>query len=200
MKPFAAAVLLLLASPAFNSPASAQQALSAGMEHQPRVEAYARTFVKTFTDDAMLHSVVRESTKSHRKLDWGEARALDRRWKNELADGTRDGLVDTVTGNALSKWLKDQQAKAPGGAVTEILVIDGLGWNIGQTAPTADFFQGDELQWQDVLPGSPATAAVSELEDNGTGQRTLALVSLPIVDGEQNIGVVTLAVDTSKIP
>jgi hypothetical protein len=182
------------------SSATAQQAVPAGMEHRPRVEAYARDFIKRFVGDAMLHSVVRESTKSHRKLDWGEARALDRRWRNELSDKTPDGLVDTVTHNALSKWLKQQQDSAPGGAVTEILIIDGLGWNIGQTAITVDFFQGDELQWQDILPNTAESIAVSELEDNGYGQRSLAMVSLPIADGEVNIGVVTLGIDVSKIP
>lgn len=196
MRPFVLVALMLMAA----SPAAAQQALSAGMEHRPRVEAYARAFVKRFVDDAMLHSVVRESTKSHRKLDWGEARALDRRWRNELADKTPDGLVDTVTHNALSKWLKQQQDGAPGGAATEILVIDGLGWNIGQTAITVDFFQGDELQWQDILPNDAQAIAVSELEDNGHGQRSLAMVSLPIADGDVNIGVVTLGIDVSKIP
>jgi hypothetical protein len=189
------ALVLLLASPA-----SAQQALEAGMEHKPRAEAYARDFIKRFIDDPMLHSVVRESTKSHRKLDWGEARALDRSWRNELADKVQDGLVDAIAHNALSKWLKEQQDTAPGGAVTEILVIDGLGWNIGQTALTADFFQGDELQWQDILPNTAQSIAVSELEDNGQGQRSLAMVSLPIADGDVNIGVITLGVDVSKIP
>jgi hypothetical protein len=193
--PSLATVLILIASPA-----AAQQALQTGMEHQPRVEAYARQFIKGFVDDPRLHAIVRESTKSHRKLDWGEARALDRRWKNELADHTRDGLVETVSGNALSKWLKEQEAAAPGGAVTEILVIDGLGWNIGQTTLTSDFFQGDELQWQDILPGPTTAVAVSELEDNGTGQRSLAVVSLPVTENDSNIGVVTLAVDVSKIP
>lgn len=196
MRPFVLVALAFFVA----SPASAQQALDAGMEHKPRVEAYARDFIKRFVDDSMLHSVVRESTKSHRKLDWGEARQLDRRWRNELADKIPDGLVDTVTNNALSKWLKEQLAAAPGGAVTEILVIDGLGWNIGQTAVTADFFQGDELQWQDILPNSATAIAVSELEDNGYGQRSLAMVSLPIADGEVNIGVITLGVDVSKIP
>jgi hypothetical protein len=196
MRPSVLVVLALLLA----SPAAAQQAVEAGMEHKPRVEAYAREFIKRFVDDPMLRSVVRESTKSHRKLDWGEARLLDRRWRNELADRTPDGLVDTVTHNALSKWLQQQQDAAPGGAVTEILVIDGLGWNIGQTAVTADFFQGDELQWQDILPNSADAIAVSELEDNGHGQRSLAMVSLPIVDGEVNLGVVTLGVDVSKIP
>lgn len=188
--------LLILAA----SPAAAQQAIQAGMEHQPRVEAYARAFIKRFSGDAKLHAVVRESTKSHRKLDWNEARALDRRWRNELADGTRDGLVETVNQNGLSKWLKEQQATAPGGAVTEIFIIDGLGWNVGQTAMTSDFFQGDELQWQNILPNSPNAVAVSELEDNGEGRRSLALVSLPITDGDQNIGVITLGVDIGKIP
>jgi hypothetical protein len=180
--------------------ASAQRAIAPGLEHAPKVTQYARTFLAGFVDDAMLHSVVRESTKSHRKLGWDEARALDRRWRDERADGKRDGLVDAIAANALSAWLKQQMAGAANGAVTEIHVIDGLGWNVGETRESADFFQGDELQWQEILPNTADAVIVSELEDNGGNGRTLALVSLPIADGDVNIGVVTLGVDVSKLP
>lgn len=172
-----------------------------GMEHRARVEAYARTFVAGFVADPMLHAVVRESTKSHSRLDWDEQRALDRRWRDENADRTKDGLVDAITQNALSDWLKERQAEAPGGAVTEILIIDGLGWNVGQTKMTADFFQGDERQWQDILPNTAEAVIVSELEENEDGSgRDLAIVSLPIVSGPVNIGVVTLGIDLRKLP
>src|SRR5690606_10772906 len=105
-----------------------------------------------------------------------------------------------IMNNRLSDWLKEHKAAAPNQAITEIYVIDGLGWNVGQTNDTADFFQGDEMQWQEVQPGGVNAAFVSELEDNGTGERTLALVSLPIVDGTRNLGVVTIGIDTSKLP
>lgn len=181
--------------------AGAQTPQAPGLEHRDRVEAYARSFIASFASDPMLHSALRESTKSHSRLDWNEQRALDRRWRDEAADRRKGGLVDAITQNALSKWLKERQAEAPGGAVTEILMIDGLGWNVGQTAMTADFFQGDELQWQEILPNSAEASIVSELEENEDGSgRDLALISLPIVSGPVNIGVITLGVDTRKIP
>ncbi len=181
--------------------AGAQTQPQAGMEHAQRAEAYARSFVAGFASDAMLHSVLRESTKSHSRLDWNEQRALDRRWRDEAADRTKGGLVEAITQNAVSDWLEERRAEAPGGAITEILVIDGLGWNVGQTAMTADFFQGDELQWQDILPNTEDAVIVSELEENADGSgRDLAVVSLPIVSGPVNIGVITLGVDMRKIP
>lgn len=184
------------------TPALAQQAIPTGLEHKPRAESYARDFAARFVNDAMLQSAVRESTKQHSRLNWAEQRALDRNWRDELADGTKNGLTEAILDNRLSVWLKEHLAAAPNGAVTEILIIDGLGWNVGQTLPTTDFFQADELQWQNVLPGGSDAIVVSELEDNGKGERTLALVSLPIVDATRgnNIGVVTLGIDTSKIP
>lgn len=193
-------VVFLLAALAA-TPALAQRAIPTGLEHAPRAESYARAFAARFVNDAMLQSAVRESTKQHSRLNWGEQRSLDRKWRDELADGTKDSLTDAIINNRLSVWLKEHLAAAPNGAVTEILIIDGLGWNVGQTMPTSDFFQADELQWQNVLPGGNDAIVVSELEDNGSGQRTLALVSLPIVDTARgnNIGVVTLGIDTSKI-
>ena len=184
-------------------PASAQwipQDSLVGMEHQPRVTHYARAFAASFVNDAMLQSAVRESTEAHRRLDWEQQRMLDREWRNERANRDTSGTYGAVLGNRLSDWLKERMADAPHGAVTEIYVIDGLGWNVGQTGDTADFFQGDETQWQEVLPGGQNASFVSELEDNGEGERTLALVSLPINDGTRNLGVVTIGVDTSKLP
>jgi hypothetical protein len=191
------ALLLLLVSAL---PASAQRALAPGQEHQPRVERYARDFVNTWIGDLEMRTNVRASTDSHRKLDWPEARALDRSWRDEIADDKPDGLVDAVTNSALSRWLKDRMAEAPNGAVTEIYLIDGLGWNAAGTKSPSDFFQGDELQWQEVLPGGPNAIYVSELEDNYGKGRTLAIVSLPINVDSSNLGVVTLGVDVSKIP
>ena len=197
MRLVAALVLTLIGL----SPAGAQTEPQATLEHKARAEAYARSFIAGFASDPMLHSVLRESTKSHSRLDWNEQRALDRRWRDEAADRKKGGLVDAITQNALSEWLKERQDEAPGGAITEILIIDGLGWNVGQTAMTADFFQGDELQWQDILPNTADALIVSELEETADGSgRDLAVVSLPIVSGPVNIGVVTLGVDMRKIP
>lgn len=192
-----ALILLLLSA----LPASAQRALAPGQEHEPRVAEYARNFVRTWVSDAHMRENVVASTNSHRKLDWPEARALDRSWRDEVADGKPDGLVDAVTNSALSRWLKERMAEAPNGAVTEIHLIDGLGWNAAGTNVTSDFFQADELQWQDVLPAGPNSIVVSELEDNGKGERTVALVSLPIPgEGSANLGVITLGIDVSKLP
>lgn len=193
---FLLAVLLALAA----QPALAQRALVAGQDHEPKTLAYARAFAAGFAGDEMLHSAIRQSTEAHRRLDWNEQRALDRQYRDERADRETDGLYGAIVNNRLSDWLKEQMAAAPDGAVTEILVIDGLGWNVGQTGDVADFFQGDELQWQDIVPGGPNAYAVSELEDNGSDGRSLALVSLPIIANNRNIGVLTLGIDTSKIP
>lgn len=181
--------------------AQAQQAPAPGMEHAPKAEAYARAFLEKLTEQPMLLKAIQISTDSHRRLSWEEARLLDRRWRDELADGTRDRLVDSVVDTPASDWLEEQMADAPNGAVTEISVVDGLGWTIAQTRAGADFFQADEKQWQEVLPGGPNAVVISELEDlDGTGAK-LALVSLP-VQGERgnNLGVVTIGIDVTKLP
>jgi hypothetical protein len=182
------------------APAAAQWAISPGQEHAPRVQSYAREFLSTFADDPELHAALVTSTKSHSRLNWDEQRALDRKFRDQRADNNHDDLFGSVVDNDISKWLKEKMAQAPNGAVTEILLIDGLGWNVATTGDVADFFQGDELQWQDILPAGPDAVTVSELEDDGAGNRTLAIISLPINDGTRNIGVATLGIDTSKLP
>ena len=190
---------LLLA--ALATGAQAQDAPAPGMEHAPKAEAYARGFLKTLVESGKLQEAIKISTDSHRKLSWEEARLIDRRWRDELADGTRDQLVDSVIDTPASAWLDEQMSNAPHGAVTEIAVMDGLGWSVAETRPSADFFQADEKQWQEILPGGPNAVVVSELEDlDGTGPK-LALVSLPVRGERGNtIGVVTIGIDVTKLP
>jgi hypothetical protein len=106
--------------------------------------------------------------------------------------------IAAIRGNAISTWLKDVQAKAPKGAVTEIFVMDGAGWNVGQTGGTSDFFQGDEGKWQKTFAaGDPKEIEILPVVEED-GMR-ISQVSLPIKSGEESIGAVTIGVDVDKV-
>ena len=91
-----------------------------------------------------------------------------------------------------------QEKAEPAGAITEIFVMDGWGWNVAQTGGTSDYFQGDEGKWQKTFASSdPNEIEVLDIvEEDGI---RYAQVSLPIKDGDKNIGAVTVGVDVDKV-
>ena len=222
------AVALVTASLGAGAALAQTAAPAPDMSHGPAVETYARAFLKGWGGDAKLKAAIAQSTKKSRKLGYDEVQVQDWRWQLARAKEKDDeksvaaakkleeqlagvdpehtpadhlaagkATIAAIRGNAVSAWLKELQAKAPKGAVTEIFVMDGAGWNVGQTGGTSDFFQGDEGKWQKTFAASdPKEIEILPVVEED-GQR-IAQVSLPIKDGEESIGAVTIGVDVDK--
>jgi hypothetical protein len=108
-------------------------------------------------------------------------------------------LIKNARGSETSKFLQKQlDAAEPKGAVTEIFVMDGWGWNVGQTGGTSDYYQGDEGKWQMTFAsGDPKEVEVLPIvEEDGV---RYSQISLPIKDGDKNIGAVTIGVNVDKL-
>jgi hypothetical protein len=123
--------------------------------------------------------------------------APDKDDKGHIAAG--DALIKGARGSATSKFLQKQlEAAKPKDAVTEIFVMDGWGWNVGQTGGTSDYYQGDEGKWQKTFAKGDANEVevLPIVEEDGI---RYSQISLPIKDGDKNIGAVTIGVDVSKV-
>jgi len=208
------------------------------------VEKYARDIAAQIEKDAELVAAIKASTAETRKLAYDETQNRDYLWTLGRAKGkddeeTKKGakkaigalkengrseaddalmaegakLVSSIRENAASKKLGDMKDKT-GGKVTEIFVMDGNGWNVGQTDGTSDFYQGDEGKWQKTYLGQEIKRASADdvrkedqinekdvevlpiTEEDGI---RYAQVSLPIKEGDKNIGAVTIGVDVDKV-
>ncbi len=188
----------------------------------PAVEAYARAFLAKWASDPKLIAAIKESTAKSKKYSYDDVQIIDNQWRiaksglekekkaatslgelttDKIEDHLKKGeaLIKEVRGSATSKFLQEQLDKAePKGAVTEIFVMDGWGWNVGQTGGTSDFYQGDEGKWQATFAsGDPKEVEVLPIvEEDGI---KYSHVSLPIKDGGKNIGAVTIGVDVTKV-
>lgn len=211
-----------------SAPAPAAKKEEKKMMPSPAVEKYARDFLAQWSNDANLQKAIKASTAKNRKLDYDEIRAQDWLWQigrtkgktddkslaarkkldGQLAEvGVKDSteqkvdkgeqIIKDIRGNATSKWLIEKK-EATKGAITEIFVMDGVGWNVGQTDGTSDFYQGDEGKWQKTFASSdPNGVEVLPIEEED-GIR-YAQISLPIREGNKNIGAVTIGVDVDKV-
>ena len=195
----------------------------ASEQPSPAVVAYAKDFVAKWSSDAKLIEAIKASTAKHSKLDFNEVTILDSQWRvaksgaekeeraakalKELAPGKSidehikegEALIKTARGSETSKFLKEQLEKAePKGAITEVFVMDGWGWNVGQTAGTSDYYQADEGKWQNTFASAdPNEIEILDIvEEDGI---RFSHVSLPIKENGKNIGAVTVGVDVGIV-
>jgi len=185
------------------------------------VVQYAKDFVAAnLIGNAELNQAILASTEKNRRLGYEDVTIIDSQWRvaksgaeteakaakalGSLAGDTPieehvkagEELIRGARENDVSKWLIEVQEKAePAGAITEIFVMDGWGWNVAQTGGTSDFYQGDEGKWQKTF-ALDDIEVLDIVEEEGI---RYAQVSLPIKDGDANIGAVTVGVDVDKV-
>ena len=129
----------------------------------------------------------------HEGLSEDDVIALDKKWRADDQD-----LIAATTENDLSNFLKEKQ-EASEGKFTEIFVMDNKGMNVGQSALTSDYWQGDEAKWQDTFSVGADAIHISDVEFDESSQTYQVQISTTISDGGAPIGAVTFGVDAESI-
>lgn len=145
---------------------------------------------------AILNAIVAQNA-AHAWLNQTEIESLDARWRNELSSAVRP-MIEAQLANPLSLYLKDRQ-RAADGLITEILVMDNRGLNVGQSDISSDYWQGDEAKWQkSFVTGS---LHVEEPDRDDSTQLMQSQASLPIRDPATGavIGAITVGVNLDAL-
>lgn len=160
-------------------------------------QASAAEFVRSTVGDMLTSpqviAAVKAQNERHAGLSEADVIELDNRWRAGDA-----ALIDGALSNDLSKMLSEL-VTSHGGAFSEIFVMDNRGLNVGQSARTSDYWQGDEAKWRQTFLVGPDASHVSDVEEDESTQTFQVQVSLPIVDGGQPIGAITLGVDVEYL-
>jgi len=92
------------------------------------------------------------------------------------------------------------QAQAQG-LYYEVFVTDDKGLNVGQSAITSDYWQGDEAKFQKTFPISADAVFIDEAEWDGELKIWRAQLNLTIADegGNQAIGAATIEINLTEL-
>lgn len=139
----------------------------------------------------LLLSAVKIQNLQNANLTQDEIGALDARWRAEFGSDDRP-LIEDLISRPLSIYLKAVQDNSDG-ILTEIFVVDARGLNVGQSAVTSDYWQGDEEKWQ--VPFLEGRVMIGDIKlDESTG-KVQCQVSVPVLDAKgRAIGTATFAV------
>lgn len=182
IKPTLAIIASILVLQTTNAQAS--EAISADT-----AKSFLQEHVTSWINDATVIDALKAQNEKHAELDESAIIDLDKKWRAEDQD-----LISATTGNALSSFLQSKQ-NASEGMFTEIFVMDNKGLNVGQSALTSDYWQGDEAKWQQTFSIGDGAVHVSDVEFDESSQTYQVQISTTISDEGQPIGAVTFGVD-----
>ncbi len=85
--------------------------------------------------------------------------------------------------------------------IAEVFVMDDKGLNVGQSAVTSDYWQGDEAKWQKSYGAGAGAIFVDEVEKDESTQALQSQVSIAISDPASNevIGAITLGINVEGL-
>lgn len=123
---------------------------------------------------------------------------LDKQWRAERETEDQP-LVASVLTSPLSSYLTRIQAGALG-LYSEMFVVDAKGLNVGQSATTSDYWQGDEAKFQKTFPVSAEAVFVDEAEFNEDTGTWRSQVNLTVVDPDNKpIGAATVEINLTEL-
>ncbi|WP_417768009.1 hypothetical protein [Stappia sp.] len=132
-------------------------------------------------------------------LDQTAIDALDQQWVAERKSDDKP-LISATLSAPLSIYLLRIQAQTLG-LYTEIFVMDGNGLNVGQSAITGDYWQGDEAKFQKTFPAGADAVFIDEAEWDEERKIWRAQLNLALTDPEtaKPIGAATVEVNLTEL-
>ncbi len=132
-------------------------------------------------------------------LSQAEIDALDTQWRAER-EASDKPLISATLSAPLSIYLLRVQANSLG-LYPEIFVMDANGLNVGQSAITGDYWQGDEDKFQKTFPGGPGTVFIDAAEWDEDRKIWRAQLNLAVTDPETEkvIGAATVEFNLTEL-
>ena len=161
--------------------------------------AYAEDQLMPWLQNTDLVQAVKAQNAENETLSQEEIDALDQTWRAEVKSGGGE-LLEATLAKPLSRWLYDMQV-GTAGLVTEVFVMDNRGLNVGQSAVTSDYWQGDEDKWQQTFGLDTEQMHVGELEFDDSSGLYQTQASQIIVDPDtgERIGAITFGINVISL-
>lgn len=147
-------------------------------------------------DEIVVQSILNQN-QLHKNLKQANVDELDKTWRKQTKQ-TSKPLIASMLNRPLSAYLTRIQAHS-GGKFTETFVMDDKGLNVGQSAMTSDFWQGDEGKWQKTFKGKVGELFIDKPEFNNSRKAWVTQYNIAIVHNGKNIGAATFELNLTEI-
>ena len=149
--------------------------------------------VKAWLESSEVVSAIEQQNVKHESLSEIGVENLDTRWRSG-----DQAFISSVLENELSKYLQGVVERGEG-LYTEVFVMDNKGLNVGQSAKTSDYWQGDEAKFQESFGKGVDTIHLSDVDFDESTQTYQVQMSVTISKDGAPIGAVTIGLDAEAV-
>jgi hypothetical protein len=156
----------------------------------PRAEG----LIAALRGDPVVIAAIREQNRRLAATTEDDTEAMDAKWRTEKSAGGGP-LIQSFLGSPASLHVADLISRQD--VVRLIIVMDDRGRNVAVSAPTTDYFQGDEPKWLETFGRPSGHRHVAPLELGHDGRFFACWVSEPLNDpatGEA-LGAIAVEID-----
>jgi len=162
------------------------------------IDATVIAEIRAWLENPVVSMSIAAQNRKHEGLSNDAILTLDKQWRAERDQDDQPLIAGTLS-NPLSNYLTQIQA-ASGGLLTEIFIMDAYGLNVGQSAITSDYWQGDEAKFQKTFPLGPTASFIDEAEFLDGTKTWQAQVNLTIADSNNAaIGAITVQYNLTEL-
>lgn len=192
----AAALAGALLTAAASSAAVAQQQQQAP-DVKPLITPQFVQEIRAFLDVPVIRMSIQAQNERRAGLNQAGIDALDAEWRAQRKADDQPLIAATLSSPA-SSYLTQVQANA-GGLYAALFVMDAHGLNVGQSAVTSDYWQGDEDKFTRTFPVGPDAVFVDAPEFDDEMQVWIVQVNLTLADNGKAIGTATVEVNAYEL-
>jgi len=163
------------------------------------IDAAVTADVRSWLETEIVRLSVESQNARHTDADAARIEALDQQWRAER-DAADKPLIAATLSSPLSVYLTRVQAQAQG-LYYEVFVTDNKGLNVGQSAITSDYWQGDEAKFQKTFPVGADAVFIDEAEWDDELKIWRAQLNLTLADatGARAIGAATIEINLTEL-
>jgi hypothetical protein len=167
--------------------------------HEPLLRELVASKLRAIAEDPAVVSAVIAQNAETSAVTTADIERLDEQWRAETDSAVKPLIARTVD-SPLSAHLKQVREQAEG-VITEIIVMDSKGLNVGVSDVTSDYWQGDEDKWTKTYEVGPDAVFIDDIELDESTQTLQSQVSLSVVDPATHavIGAITFGVDMEAL-
>lgn len=144
------------------------------------------------------HGAIRAALQeaASRTLSPTQRDSIDTQWRDEVATGHFQ-LIDSFLARPVSKFLRFQQSRNHD-LITELILVDRDGHNLGLADASSDFWQGDESKFTGAADLGSGGLYISDISYDVSARHFLVHAGIPLHDGQRLAGVLIVGINVEK--
>ena len=147
--------------------------------------------VKTWmADEALVSAVKAHNAKSLTRAD---VQKIEKEW----LDGKQEKLSSELMSGPCADRLRKLITQFP--SFEHAAVMDSHGVVVCATFHVSDYYHGDDTMWQRAFNQGKGAAFVDRPRYDAATGKALAQVAVPVLDGANAIGAISVGIDTHKL-